>query len=125
MRNLLIAISCLIALCSCGDFMTGMANGLYGGMGGYGMPYWSADSSYPVTSSTITPASSGSNTGSSTTSTSRRVCVTCHGGGKCNSCGGTGKRTDNYYGTGRSSTATCGVCNGRGSCTVCGGSGYR
>lgn len=85
---------------------------------------WSLGSVAATTLPVSTPVTSGSTTKASPSST-RRVCVACHGGGKCNSCGGSGKRTDNYYGTGRSSTVTCGGCSGRGTCSVCGGSGYK
>ena len=123
MKKVLFAAICIVFLSSCGDFMTGMASGMLGA-GYYGGGYgyypdvanqfsgstinWSSGPVAAATPSVSAPASSGSTTKSSSTS-SRRVCVTCQGGGKCNSCGGSGKRTDNYFGTGRSSTVTCGV----------------
>ena len=148
MKAILISAICIVLLSSCGDYMSGMTTGMYG-IGGYGVPYylqpniaaqnaasqlknhlstninWSAGTYIPstITSTSSIPVNSGNVTGTSTTS--RRICSTCHGGGKCNSCGGSGKRTDNYFGTGRSSTITCGVCGGRGTCIVCGGSGYK
>ena len=151
LKKQLFVTACILFLTSCGDFMTGMAGGMYGyGTSGYGLPYylqpnvaaqnavnqmksqmntninWQSGSYVPVTTSGSVPVTTGgSTTGSSTPSTSSRVCVTCHGGGKCNGCNGTGKRTDNQYGTGRSSTISCGVCGGNGICIVCKGSGHR
>lgn len=130
-----------ILLLSC-DVM----QGAFAGMGGYGYggnqfnpwnyyngpaPQWSSGNTFstvPVTTTTVpvqsysggTSSSSSSTTSSSSSSSSgRNFCTQCAGTKNCSTCRGTGKRTDNYYGTGQSSTARCGVCGGSGKCPYC------
>ena len=80
----------------------------------------------PVTTDNVSTTDNYNNVNSKTQqSTSRPICRTCHGGGKCNSCGGSGNRTDNYLGTGVNKSKRCGVCGGNGNCSVCNGTGYR
>lgn len=56
---------------------------------------------------------------------SKKICRTCKGDGKCMGCHGTGYRTDNHFGTGVDYSNKCGVCGGNGICNICGGSGYK
>lgn len=81
----------------------------------------------PTTSGggTVSSSYSGGSNSSASGSSSGRLCRTCSGGGKCNSCHGSGMRTDNQFGTGTSSTVRCGVCGGSGRCSSCNGAGRR
>jgi len=56
---------------------------------------------------------------------SRKVCSSCKGDGKCIGCHGSGYRTDNMFGNGTDYGHKCGVCGGNGTCSVCKGAGYR
>lgn len=60
-----------------------------------------------------------------TSSTTRKVCRTCKGDGKCLSCHGDGIRTDNQFGTGQDPRYKCGVCGGDGICNICKGTGRQ
>lgn len=120
--------------------------GVMAGMGGYGYggnqfnpwnyyngpaPQWSSGETFstvPVVTTTApvqsysgsTSSSSSSTTSSSSSSSSgRNFCSQCANRKVCPQCGGTGKRTDNQFGTGQSSTARCGVCGGSGRCPYC------
>ena len=67
-------------------------------------------------------SSSSSRSSSSRTSSSssgHSFCSYCANSRKCPQCGGDRRRTDNFYGTGKSATDRCGVCGGSGRCPYC------
>lgn len=145
MKNICITILLGLLLTSCNSMLQGMAAGMRGyGYGytpavGYGnsnnmaSKYYNSINYGAIFSSptpTTTPAtsggstsskskSSGTTTSSSSGSSSGNFCRTCSNTRKCYVCHGSGKRTDNYYGTGSDPTVKCGVCGGTGRCTSC------
>jgi len=137
MKKICTSIFLGFTLTSCNSMLQGMAagmNGGYGGYGGYGYNYgasqyfntsnygsiMSAPVSVPNTSWTNSSSySSGTGTSSGTNSSSSNFCKTCSNTKKCYVCHGSGKRTDNLFGTGQGSTVKCGVCRGTGRCPSC------
>lgn len=93
------------------------------------LPQSTSGNNVPYNNGTVGGSNSNNQTNTNisrrTTTPTQRVCITCHGDGKCNSCHGSGKRTDNSYGSGTNYAKTCGVCGGSGRCSVCRGTGHR
>lgn len=140
MKKLVLVVIASVCFVSC-DVM----QGAFAGMGGYGYvptngnvlwqnaPSWNSFTPHlwnnpggtVVTGGgTVSSSSSSSSTtinGSSSSSSSggRSFCTFCSNTKKCSTCRGTGKRTDNYFGTGQSATERCGVCGGSGKCPHC------
>lgn len=119
----------VLCLSGCGtSFMQGMAAGMrgYGNYGGYGI-YNGYNAGYampavaPVAGFDATSYSGGTTSTSSTTSSSssKSFCRSCSNTKICTQCHGTGKRTDNMFGTGTSATVKCGICGGSGKCPYC------
>ena len=92
-------------------------------------PSWGSIGSYSVPESSSSFSSSSSSSSTSThedhSTKSTKLCPICAGSGKCDSCHGSGKRTDNMFGTGTDYTKDCGVCGGTGICPHCHGAGRR
>ena len=127
----------LLALCFSGcstSFMQGMAAGMsnFGNYGGYGTYGNGLNSGYVMPAATpvatgYSPSSySGgssssysSSTSSSSSSSSSKFCRSCSNTRTCTQCHGTGKRTDNLFGTGSDPTVKCGICGGSGRCPYC------
>ena len=143
MKHICITILLVLLLTSCNAMLQGMAAGMngygygYRPSGGYSTSnnmasqYFNsidygailsspAPTTMPVTygGSTSSP-SSGTSTSSSLGSSSSNFCRTCSNTRKCYVCHGSGKRTDNLFGTGSSPTVKCGICGGTGRCTSC------
>ncbi len=119
----------VLCLSGCGtSFMQGMAAGMrgYGNYGGYGI-YNGYNAGYampavaPVAGYDATSYSGGTTSTSSTTSnsSSKSFCRSCSNTRTCTQCHGTGKRTDNMFGTGSDPTVKCGICGGSGRCPYC------
>lgn len=58
--------------------------------------------------------------GSSSYNSSASTCRGCNGSGRCQQCGGTGRKTNNHIGGG---TYSCSLCHGTGRCQSCAGTG--
>ena len=89
-------------------------------LGSYSVP-----ESSPSFSSSSSSSSSPTSTHEDHSTKSTKLCPICTGLGKCESCHGSGKRTDNMFGTGTDYSKTCGVCGGNGICPHCHGNGRR
>lgn len=63
------------------------------------------------------------NNNNASSTNSSDLCLSCYGDKKCSQCHGTGKRTDNLFGTGQDPTHDCGICGGDGICPKCNGAG--
>ena len=90
------------------------------------MPQAGAWNTMPILpeSSGFVPSANNENNASTThsgnsSSVGHAFCSHCANTRKCPSCGGDGRRTDNLFGTGKSTTADCGVCGGSGRCPYC------
>lgn len=133
--------SCTAFLSGVAEGMASYANGMYGGYGLTSTPMATPAQSFPSMNTLpsvpmetpswdavfSTPVSTGSYDYSSPSGTTiqsgssgSNFCRTCSNTRKCYVCHGTGKRTDNLFGTGVDYSKDCGICRGTGKCPSCG-----